>query len=87
MAEFPSIVHEFWNAFANERKHWSIVDTTGAYVATDRARFLAGDELMDPMTTEFVAETCETRAQAAYYIGIRCVSAAMIKTGIIHADA
>lgn len=87
VADFPSIVHEFWQAFADERRHWEIVDITGAYVATDRKRFLSGDELMDPMTVEYVAETCATREQAAYFIGINCISAAMIKTGIIHADA
>lgn len=87
MSDFPSIVHEFWQAFADERRHWTIVDATGHYVATDRSRFLSGEELMDPMTTTFTAETCETREQAAYFIGINCISTAMIKTGIIHADA
>lgn len=85
--DFPSIVHEFWQAFAAERKHWQIADVTGAYVATDRSRFLSGEELNDPMTTTFTAETFALREHAAYFIGTQCVSAAMIKTGIIHADA
>jgi len=60
-----------------------------AYVATDRGRYISGDEFVNPIdaTTQYVSETFPAREHAAYFIGVQCVNAAMIKTGIIHADA
>jgi hypothetical protein len=94
VAEFPApITVEVWTAFAAERKHWEIVEagpTPAApahFIATDRKRYLHGDALMDPMTTEFTAETCVSRESAAYFIGLKCVEAALLSASILHADA
>ncbi len=90
MAEFPSIVHEFWQAFAEERLKWVIAEPQpGIFIATDRNRFCTGDAFVNPIeeTSTFIQEVCPSREAAAYFIGINSVAAAMIKTGIIHADA
>lgn len=85
--EIAPISIELWEAFVEERKHWEIVDITGAFVATDRKRFLAGETFNNPMDVEHVIETCSTREQAAYFIGLRSMQSALLTIGILHADA
>jgi hypothetical protein len=82
--DFAPITYEIWEAFADERRHWEIIVIEPGYVATDRKRFLSGDELMDPMTASYTSEICGTRELAAYYIGCRAMQAALERTGIIH---
>lgn len=87
MLDFAPITYEAWEAFAAERLCWEIVDVTGAYVATDRKRYTHGTEFNNPMDATFVAQTFPTREEAAFYIGLCSMQAALTKTGIIHADA
>ena len=85
--DFAPITYELWNAFVEERKHWSIANIDPGYVVTDRKRYLSGDELMDPMTASYRSEMFPTREEAEYFLGCTVIQAALTSVGIIHADA
>lgn len=81
------IVYELWDAFVEERKCWEIAEANDTFIATDRPRYISGAEHSNPMDVMFTSEVFVTRGQAAYFIGIQSMSAALNKVGIIHADA
>ncbi len=80
---YAPIVTEVWEAFVAERKCWQIAESGSAFIITDRARYLSGEEFFDPMTVTFTQEVCPSREIAAYEIGMRSMSVALTKTSII----
>ena len=88
--DFAPITYELWDAFVAERQHWEIIEITpDAVVATDRKRYTKGDEFVNPIDegSTFTQQGCVDRAQAAFYIGLRSMQAALEKTSIIQGEA
>lgn len=74
----------FWNHWRDEHRFWSISEVEqGVYIATDRKRFLAGDEeFNDILSVTYTAEVCASRVEAHTFIALHCTQYALTKLGV-----
>lgn len=82
--DFPSITHEMFQAFADERRVWHISESGAGFAAIRREQATSVTEVSEAV--KYHTEVCDSREQAAYYIGIRCMQAALVACSLLHED-